>query len=114
MSRSNVAKKLVAVDEEIVEPLPHRRGALAPFEADDHWWRQQMRRERAGAYWFAAAKWGMLGLVIGACLGAFMMYVASTSTVDIAADAVSRGQAIEAARQSVQDGFGREAPPPAP
>ncbi len=111
MSRSSVAKKLVAVDEEIVEPISARRGALSAFDADDHWWRQQMRRERAGAYWFAAAKWGMLGLVIGAVLGAFMMYVASTSTVDIAADAVSRGQAIEAARNSVEQGFNRQAPP---
>jgi hypothetical protein len=114
MSRSSTANTLVAGYEEIVEPIPRRRGALTPSDADEHWWRQQMRRERAGAYWFAAAKWGMLGLVIGTCLGAFMMYVASTSTVDIAADAVSRGQAIEAARQSVQDSFGHQAPPPAP
>lgn len=110
MSRSSVAKKLVAVDEDLVEPMPQRRG-LVPFDTDEHVWRQQMRRERAGAYWFAAAKWGMSGLVVGACLGGFMMYVASTATVDIAADAVSRGQAIEAARSAVEQGLNRQPPP---
>lgn len=62
-------------------------------------WRLLMRRERAGAYWFAATKWGMLGLVTGAILGGVGMYFASISTLDIAQEAVTKGAMFERVRQ---------------
>lgn len=63
--------------------------------------RAQFKRERSSAYWFAASTWGISGLVIGACMGAYMMYVASIATLPVAQDAISRGMAMqEIQRQS--------------
>lgn len=64
--------------------------------------RTLMRRERASAYWFAAAKWGMGGLVVGAFMGASMMYVASVAQLPVAQDAVARGAAIAAASNALR------------
>ncbi len=114
MSRTPVAKKLVAIDEEIVQRPS--RGALRPIDGgiDERWLHHQMRRERSAAYWFAASKWGFMGLVIGLCLGAFMMYVATVSTLPIAQDAIARGQTIQDARDAVLGGFTRQPAPEAP
>jgi len=115
MSRTPVAKKLVAIDEEVV---PHiHRGGVRPYDSaqDDRWLQHQLRRERSAAYWFAASKWGFLGLVLGLCLGAFMMYVATVSTLPIAQDAIARGQTIQDAREAVLGDVSRRDPaPPAP
>jgi hypothetical protein len=116
MSRSPVAKKLVAIDEEVV-PRVHR-GTVRPYDGaqDERWLIHQLRRERSAAYWFAASKWGFMGLVIGMCLGAFMMYVATVSTLPIAQDAIARGQTIQDARDAVLGDFSRrqDPAPPAP
>jgi hypothetical protein len=69
--------------------------------ADEHAVRVVIRRERASAYWFAAAKWGMSGLFIGMILGAAMMYTATFSALPIAQDAMARGRAIEAAANAL-------------
>jgi hypothetical protein len=71
--------------------------------------RALLRRERASAYWFAASKWGMSGLVIGMLLGAGLMYFASIAALPIAQDAVARGAAIAGAVDSITN-----APRPAP
>jgi hypothetical protein len=111
MSRSNTAKKLVAVDEEVAQR--YAAAPLSPFgnSPEAEWLRHHIRRERSGAYWFAAAKWGFLGLVVGVCLGAAMMYMASVSTIDLASEAVARGVAIQSAQEAVNTGFSRPAPP---
>lgn len=63
--------------------------------------RAQFRRERSSAYWFAASTWGIAGLVIGACLGAYLMYVATVATLPTAVNAVTQGMAVqEIQRQS--------------
>jgi len=41
--------------------------------------------------------------VLGAILGGFMMYVAMNSSLPLASEAVSRGMAVEQARQRVDD-----------
>jgi hypothetical protein len=64
--------------------------------------RAVLRRERASAYWFAAAKWGMSGLFIGIIVGAAMMYTATVASLPVAQDAVARGAAIAAAANSLQ------------
>lgn len=68
---------------------------------EEHMLKAQFRRERSSAYWFAASTWGICGLVIGACLGAYMMYVASVATLPMAQDALARGAAMQAARETV-------------
>jgi len=62
-------------------------------------WRAHLRRERSSAYWFAATKWGMLGLIGGMILGGLGMYFASTATIDLAQDAVTKGAIVERLRQ---------------
>jgi hypothetical protein len=62
-------------------------------------WKLLMRRERSGAYWFAATKWGIAGLVIGMVLGGAGMYYASLATLDLAQDAVTKGAIVERLRQ---------------
>jgi hypothetical protein len=89
-----------------------RGGNLAPVEtlrpavAIDHErlreereYRALVRRERAGAYWFAATKWGMLGLVAGMILGGVGMYYASFGSLDLAQEAVTKGAIVERLRQ---------------
>lgn len=64
--------------------------------------RTLMRRERSSAYWFAAAKWGMGGLLVGMTMGASLMYVASVAQLPVAQDAVARGAAIAAASNALR------------
>jgi len=64
--------------------------------------RSLMRRERSSAYWFAAAKWGMGGLIMGMLMGASLMYVASVAQLPVAQDAVARGAAIAAASNALR------------
>jgi hypothetical protein len=64
---------------------------------------QRIKSERASAYWFAASLWGVTGLVMGGILGAYMMFVAMDSSLPLASEAVTRGMAVEQARQSVND-----------
>ncbi|MGE0829549.1 MAG: hypothetical protein AB7O04_09375, partial [Hyphomonadaceae bacterium] len=68
--------------------------------------RSQMQRERASAYWFAATKWGIAGLVAGICIGGYVMYVASVATLPLAQDALARGAAIHDARAQLEQASG--------
>ncbi|MGE0044682.1 MAG: hypothetical protein AB7J28_00450 [Hyphomonadaceae bacterium] len=68
--------------------------------------RSQIQRERASAYWFAATKWGIAGLVAGICIGGYVMYVASVATLPLAQDALARGAAIQDARHQIEEASG--------
>ena len=80
-----------------------RRLEAAPIdraaEREEREWKAHLKRERSGAYWFAATKWGMLGLVVGMLLGGAGMYYASIATLDLAQDAVTKGAIVERLRQ---------------
>ena len=68
--------------------------------------RSQIQRERASAYWFAATKWGIAGLVAGICIGGYIMYVASVATLPLAQNALAQGAAIESARSQLEEASG--------
>lgn len=82
---------------------------------EERQWRSHVRRERSSAYWFAATKWGILGLVVGAILGGVGMYYASISTIDMAQEAVTKGAIVERLRQEREalEQQQQAAPPPA-
>jgi hypothetical protein len=66
--------------------------------------RHMLRQERSSAYWFAATKWGMVGLIVGIALGAFTMYVSNMSMLPTAVEAVAQGQAIGQAASALDGG----------
>ena len=88
-------------DDHQVHDHPARAGLEALM--DQKLFAQRIRSERASAYWFAASLWGVTGLVLGGILGAYMMFVAMDSSLPLASEAVTRGMAVEQARQSVND-----------
>ncbi len=96
------ARSLVGADDQKLRNI-HTLDVRAqdPHYLEEKLLRDQFRRERSSAYWFAASTWGIAGLVLGACAGAYMMYVASVATLPVAQDAISRGMAMqEIQRQS--------------
>lgn len=99
-SKGSRTIKLNPVDE---DHQIHDHPARANLEAlmDQKLFAQRIRSERASAYWFAASMWGVTGLVLGGILGAYMMFVAMDSSLPLASEAVTRGMAVEQARQSV-------------
>ena len=102
--------KIAAVDLDYVqrahEPA-YQEIIVAPQE--DRQWKQHVRRERSSAYWFAATKWGMLGLVTGMLIGGGGMYVATMGNLEIAQSALERAVLM----RQVQDAH-NSANPPAP
>lgn len=68
--------------------------------------RAQFKRERSSAYWFAASTWGIGALVVGACLGAFMMHMAQVSSIDAAVGAYDRGRFSAEVTDSVRAAAG--------
>jgi hypothetical protein len=92
------------VDEEPRQPrqvTDHPdRGRMEAIMDQKLFW-QRIKSERSSAYWFAASVWGVGGLVIGALLGGYMMYQAYVGLSDPVRDTLVQGQAIEAARDSV-------------
>ena len=100
MRKSGKTIRLNPVDDDHhVTDHPARAGLEAIM--DQKLFAQRIKSERASAYWFAASTWGIAGLVIGACAGAYMMYVASVATLPVAQDAIPRGMAMqEIQRQS--------------
>lgn len=84
---------LQAVDTQTRNPDPPIERPLSREE------REYLRRVRSSAYWFAATKWGMIGLVLGMIFGGVGMYYASTATLDLAQDAVTKGAIVERLRQ---------------
>ncbi len=94
--------RLTPVDDEPRRTVPdHLEARRYDPHFEEQMLKAQFRRERSAAYWFAASTWGISGLVIGACLGAYMMYVASVATLPMAQDALARGAAMQAARETV-------------
>lgn len=94
--------KLNPVDE---DHQIHDHPARANLEAlmDQKLFHQRIRSERASAYWFAASLWGVTGLVLGALLGGFMMFQAYVGLSDPVRETLVQGQAIEAARDTVNN-----------
>ncbi|GIK48609.1 MAG: hypothetical protein KJZ75_05005 [Hyphomonadaceae bacterium] len=88
-------------DDHQVHDHPARAGLEALM--DQKLFAQRIKSERSSAYWFAASLWGVSGLVLGGILGAYMMYVAMDSSLPLASEAVTRGMAVEQARQSVNN-----------
>jgi hypothetical protein len=110
--------KLAAVDTthhgEFRGPLtePDRQ-----FQRDERDWRLLLRRERSSAYWFAATKWGMLGLILGMIIGGGGMYVASIATLPMAQEALFKGAAMRDAQDRAANNpseLPRLTTPPAP
>lgn len=79
---------------------------------EERQWRSHIRRERSSAYWFAATKWGILGLVAGMILGGVGMYYASISTIDMAQDAVTKGAIVERLRAEREAQVDQQTTPP--
>jgi hypothetical protein len=102
MRKSGKTIRLNPVDD---DHQVHDHPARAGLEAimDQKLFAQRIRSERAAAYWFAASLWGVTGLVLGGILGAYMMFVATQSSLPLASEAVSRGMAVEQARDRVDD-----------
>lgn len=90
--------KINPVDE--VRDHPERGRVEALF--DQNLFRMQIQRERSASFWFAASLFGVTGLVIGACLGAYMMYVAYTGLSGPVRDNITAGMAIKGAREDAQ------------
>lgn len=98
--RSKGTRTIKPVDEDHqVTDHPARAGLEALM--DQKLFHQRIRSERASAYWFAASLWGVTGLVLGALLGGFMMFQAYVGLSDPVRDTLVQGQAIEAARETV-------------
>ena len=109
--------RLAPVDDEVrIRPIDasERREMLL----EERILRTQIHRERASAYWFAATKWGIAGLVSGLIVGGYLMYVAMLGAVPLVENSMFRAQAVESARKQLEDGaFGpaepaRETPAP--
>ena len=88
-------------DDHQVTDHPARAGLEALM--DQKLFHQRIRSERASAYWFAASLWGVTGLVLGALLGGFMMFQAYVGLSDPVRETLVQGQAIEAARDTVNN-----------
>jgi hypothetical protein len=82
--------KITPVDEAYMRQQAEQQAAFD----EDRKLNRFLNRERSSAYWFAATKWGILGLVTGAILGGVGMYYASISTIDMAQEAISKGEMI--------------------
>jgi hypothetical protein len=93
--------KIAAVDTTYAPHAENDYDRAASREDRD--WRSQVRRERSSAYWFAATKWGMLGLIIGMILGGGGMYVASIATLPMAQEALFKGAAMRDAQQRAEN-----------
>lgn len=100
--------KLAAVDTDGRRPDFVEQDRQA--DREERQWRDHIRRERSSAYWFAASKWGMAGLVAGMILGGIGMYFATIATLDVAGEAVTKGSIIERLRQEQE----RQEMPPIP
>ncbi len=85
----------------VVHDLNERGGARMEALFDQNMFQMHIRRERSSAYWFAASLWGVTGVVIGACLGALLMYQANVATIRMTQEALERQMVInQATRQS--------------
>lgn len=94
--------RLAPIDDDN-RPRPHHDLETRRMDAaDERIIRAHIRSERSSAFWFAASIWGVSGLVIGGILGSFLTFLAMDSSLPLAAEAMSRGMAVEQARQRVE------------
>jgi len=70
---------------------------------DQNLFRLHIQRERSSAFWFAASIWGVSGLLIGACLGAYMMFAAYTGMSPMVRENLIAGAAMDEARTTVNN-----------
>lgn len=104
MRSQGARAKITAVDDKYPRSVAHSYEPSSVSESqridffDERTLRTHVRRERSSAYWFAATKWGMLGLILGMIIGGFGMYVASVAAIPMAQDAMTRAAAINDAR----------------
>jgi hypothetical protein len=105
-AKAGVAAKISAVDESYRRapaPIEQQQDAVYAYERsraeilDEKVWKARIRSERSAAYWFAASKWGMVGLIFGMVLGGMGMYIASNAAIPMAQDAMTRAAAINGA-----------------
>jgi len=103
-TRSNTRLAPVENDEVRIRPIDasERREMLL----EERILRSQIMRERSSAYWFAATKWGIAGLVLGICAGGYLMYVAMLGSVPLVENSMFRAQAVEAARAQLEESAG--------
>jgi hypothetical protein len=109
-STSARGTRLAPVDDEVrIRPIDagERRDNML---LEERILRVQIQRERASAYWFAATKWGIAGLVSGLIVGGYLMYVAMLGAVPLVENSMFRAQAVEAARTQLEEGAGMTAP----
>lgn len=97
--RAKGSRTIKPVDDDNTVDHPARAGLEALM--DQKLFHQRIRSERASAYWFAAALWGVTGLVLGALLGGFMMFNAYVGLTPPVRDTLVQGQAIREATESV-------------
>lgn len=102
-SQGSRGARLTPVDDDprarvVAEPAQNGR-VEALF--DQNLFRIHVNRERSSAFWMAASIWGVAGLVIGACLGAYMMFVAYTGMTPTVRDNLMAGAAMDEARDTV-------------
>jgi len=101
--------KITPVDEDYLRRQADHQQAID----QDRQMQRFLSRERSSAYWFAATKWGILGLVAGIILGGTGMYYASISTIDMAQEAISKGEIIANLRREGPSTPAPQTPPPA-
>lgn len=103
-TRTNTRLAPVEGDDVRIRPIdPSERRELL---LEERILRSQIMRERSSAYWFAATKWGIAGLVLGICAGGYLMYVAMLGSVPLVENSMFRAQAVEAARAQLEQASG--------
>jgi hypothetical protein len=103
-STSARGTRLAPVDDEVrIRPIDagERRDNML---LEERILRVQIQRERSSAYWFAATKWGMAGLIIGVLVGGAAVYFTTLAALPIAQSGLERAQIMEHARQQLEDG----------
>jgi hypothetical protein len=102
-SQGGRGARLTPVDDEPRARAITETGPGGRVEAlfDQNLFRMHVNRERSSAFWMAASIWGVGGLVIGACLGAYMMFVAYTGMTPTVRDNLMAGAAMDSARETV-------------
>lgn len=94
--------RLAPIDDDN-RPRPHHDLDVRHVDAgiDERIIRAHIKSERSAAFWMAASIWGVSGLVIGACLGAYMTFALYTGVTPTVRANLLEGAAMDAARDTV-------------
>lgn len=104
MAKPRKGVEILPVDDHhggAIQDHPERGRIEALF--DQNLFRLQIRRERSAAFWMAASIWGVSGLIIGACLGAYMTFNVYTGVTPTVRDTLVQGQAMREATETVNN-----------